>query len=68
MDGRTVGLVKDAGTAQSTFAATALAGQQMAQVGALMLDLAGLAERKALGGAARGLNLRHIPTTSFSDF
>jgi hypothetical protein len=33
-----------------------------------MLDLAGLAESKALGGAARRLNLRHIPTTSFSDF
>jgi hypothetical protein len=68
MDRRTVGLVQNTRLAQMPLTAPSLACEQMAQVGALMLDLAGLAEGEALGGAARRLNLRHIPTTSFSDF
>ena len=52
MDCRIVGFVQSTSLAQAALASAALARQQMAQKGALVLDLSGLAEREALGGAA----------------
>ena len=62
---RGVGLVERARLAEPAFASAALAREQMAQEGALMLDLAVLAELEALGGAAIGFDLRHTAVRSF---
>src|SRR6266851_7557890 len=62
---RGVGLVERARLAEPAFASAALAREQMAQEGALMLDLAVLAEFEALGGAAIGFDLRHTVARSF---
>ena len=66
MDRRTISLVQRTRPAQSALSPATLAREQMAQVGALVLDLAGLAEGKALGGAAGGFDLRHIPKLRLS--
>src|SRR6185437_6007386 len=51
--------IQDARLAQLAFTRAALGREQMAQVGLLMFDLAGLAHGKALGGAAIGLQFAH---------
>lgn len=61
---RGVGLVERARLAEPAFASAALAREQMAQEGALVLDLAVLAELEALGGAAIGFDLRHTAVRS----
>jgi hypothetical protein len=62
---RGVGLVERARLAEPALASAALAREQMAQEGALMLDLAVFAELEALVGAAIGFDLRHTVARSF---
>ena len=59
MSGSCIGVVKSSSLTQAPLSAAALAGQEVPQVSALVLDTAAFGELEPLCGAPRGLDFWH---------